>query len=62
MKVINLTSNNRIYTSNVYFILGNHNALDDVNTLIDVGRDAAIINRIQYMDTGVAKKSWKRSF
>ncbi|MBW2597443.1 MAG: hypothetical protein JRC55_01960 [Deltaproteobacteria bacterium] len=56
MKVINLTSSSNVYTSNVYFLLGDHNALDDVNTLIDVGRDPAVIDMIKHLDTGVGKK------
>ena len=56
MKVINLTKNSKIYTSNVYFLLGDHNSMDDVNTLIDVGRDPSIIGRIREMDSGVGKK------
>ena len=56
MKIINLTQGSSVYTSNVYFLLGDHNTLDDVNTLIDVGRDPAIIDRISRLDTGVGKK------
>ena len=46
MKIINLTEKSTVYTANVYFILGNWNALPDVNTLIDVGRDPQIIEKI----------------
>jgi len=60
MKVINLTKGSKIYTSNVYFLLGDHNALDDVNTLIDVGRDPAVIDMIKHLDTGVGKKRVER--
>ena len=56
MKIINLTSDSEIYTSNVYFILGDWKGLEDVNTLIDVGRDPSIIERIKKLDTGVGKK------
>lgn len=56
MKVINLTSNSNIYTSNVYFLLGDWKAIDDVNCLIDVGRDPLIIEKIKQLDTGVGKK------
>lgn len=56
MKIQNLTQNSRVYTSNVYLILGNWNALADVNTLIDVGRDPEIINKINIASTGVGKK------
>jgi len=56
MNVINLTKNSKIYTSNVYFLLGDHNSMDDVNTLIDVGRDPSIIDLISRLDTGFGKK------
>lgn len=57
MKIINLTRNSDIYTSNVYFLLGDWKAIDDVNALIDVGRDPSIINKINELDTGVGKKT-----
>jgi len=60
MKVINLTENSKIYTSNVYFLLGDHNDLYDVNTLIDVGRDPLVIDRIKQMETGAGKKMVER--
>ena len=56
MKIINLTSDSKIYTSNVYFLLGDWKAVDDVNALIDVGRDPLIIKKIKHLDTGVGKK------
>jgi len=56
VKVINLTNDSNIYTSNVYFLLGDWKAIDDVNTLIDVGRDSLIIEKLKKLDTGVGKK------
>jgi len=56
MKILNLKSNNNIYSSNVYFVLGDSNAIDDVNTLVDVGRDPSIIERIEEASTGVGKQ------
>jgi len=56
MKILNLTENSSIYTSNVYFVLGDHNALADVNTLVDVGRDPAVIGMIKDTWTGAGKK------
>ena len=56
MKIINLTSDSNTYTSNVYFLLGDWKAIDDVNALIDVGRDPSIIEKIKELDTGVGKK------
>lgn len=55
MKIINLTAESIVYTSNAYLLLGNYNAMDDVNTLIDVGRDPSIIDKIRSLDTGVGK-------
>ena len=56
MRIINLTLDSQIYTSNVYFLLGDWKGIDDVNALIDVGRDPLIIEKIQKLDTGVGKK------
>jgi len=56
MKILNLTNGSKVYTSNVYLITGSHNAIDDVNTLIDVGRDPSIIDKINNASTGVGKK------
>ena len=56
MKIINLTEDSEIYTSNVYLVTGTWNALDDQNTLIDVGRDPLIFEKIQNARTGVGKR------
>ncbi|MCK4664306.1 MAG: MBL fold metallo-hydrolase [Bacteroidales bacterium] len=56
MKIINLTEKSKIYTSNVFLILGYWNAVDDVNTLVDVGRDENIIKKIENINTGLGKK------
>jgi len=56
MKILNLTRDHNVYTSNVYFVLGNSNAIDDANTLVDVGRDPSIIARIEEASTGVGKQ------
>ena len=53
---MNLTRESTTYTSNVYFLLGDWKTVDDLNTLIDVGRDPSIIEKIQQLDTGVGKK------
>ncbi len=60
MKVINLTTNSDIYTSNAYFILGDWKGIDDVNAMIDVGRDPLIIDKIKKLDTGVGKKKLEK--
>jgi len=56
MKILNLTKNSKIYTSNVFLVLGSHNAIEDTNTLVDVGRDPAVIDKINNASTGVGKK------
>jgi glyoxylase-like metal-dependent hydrolase (beta-lactamase superfamily II) len=55
MKIINLTENSKLYTSNVYLLLGAWNTLDDVTTLVDVGSDPNIINKINNINTGLGK-------
>jgi glyoxylase-like metal-dependent hydrolase (beta-lactamase superfamily II) len=58
MRIINLTSpHGMTYSSNVYLILGDWNTTGDVNTLIDVGNDAATIERISEISTGVGKRA-----
>lgn len=57
MRLINLYKpKNAIYSSNVYLILGDWSAIDDVNTLIDVGNDPSIIERIATAPTGLGKR------
>lgn len=60
MKIINLTENSRIYTSNAYLVLGSWNAIADVNTLVDVGRDDTAIEKIEEISTGVGKRRVER--
>jgi len=55
MNVSNLTANSRIYTSNVYLIRGTWNAMTDLNTLVDAGRDPGVIDQIRSAPTGVGK-------
>ena len=56
MKIINLTENSTVYTSNVYLVLGSWNSLSDVNTLFDVGRDPNILEILNNTSTGFGKK------
>jgi len=56
VKIYNLTEKSTMYTSNVYLVTGTWNALDDVNTLVDVGRDVAAIEMVFEISTGVGKK------
>lgn len=56
MRITNLKIDNKVYTSNVYLIRGDNNSMSDLNTLVDVGRDERIIDKINRASTGVAKK------
>lgn len=56
MKIQNLTLGSAVYTSNAYLLTGTWNAIPDVNTLIDTGRDIKIIDAIWNSSTGVGKK------
>jgi glyoxylase-like metal-dependent hydrolase (beta-lactamase superfamily II) len=48
--------NVRVYSSNVYLLLGGWSGINDVNTLIDVGADPAVLSFIENAPTGVGKK------
>lgn len=56
MKIFNLSENSQVYTANVYLLTGSWNTLDDVNTLIDVGRDMTLFQLLEQASTGVGKK------
>ena len=56
MKIINLTRKSRVYTSNVYLVLGTWNTLEDLNTLVDAGRDKTLIEKINNAPTAMGKQ------
>jgi glyoxylase-like metal-dependent hydrolase (beta-lactamase superfamily II) len=56
MKILNLFKKSPDYSSNVYLVTGTWNTLEDVNTLVDVGRDKEILKRLLDASTGVGKK------
>lgn len=57
MRVTLLKKNPSVYSCNVYYVRGNWNAIDDVNTLIDTGTDAFAMYEIEEMvSTGVGKR------
>jgi glyoxylase-like metal-dependent hydrolase (beta-lactamase superfamily II) len=56
MRIRNLTEDSQIYTSNVFLVLGEWNTTEDLTTLIDVGFDINIINKIKSMNMGLGKK------
>lgn len=55
MRVIWLKAREDVYTSNVYLVLGTWSRPEDVNTLVDVGQDPAILASIGQAPTGVGK-------
>jgi glyoxylase-like metal-dependent hydrolase (beta-lactamase superfamily II) len=55
VRVISLEGSGNTYTSNVYLVLGSWSGLDDVNTLVDVGQDPAVLAGVEDAPTGVGK-------
>jgi len=56
MKITNMAKGYTTYTSNAYLVTGDYNQLDDVNTLIDTGRDPVIIENLLKISKGIGKK------
>ncbi len=56
MKVTLFKSSPEIYSAQAYFVQGSWNAISDVNTMIDTGRDDNIVNDIYKLHTGVGKR------
>ena len=42
MRIVTLENSGRVYTCEVYLVLGGASRLDDVNTLVDVGQDQSV--------------------
>jgi glyoxylase-like metal-dependent hydrolase (beta-lactamase superfamily II) len=55
MRIVMLENSGQIYTSWVYLVLGDASRLEDVNTLVDVGQDPAILASVERAPTGVGK-------
>jgi glyoxylase-like metal-dependent hydrolase (beta-lactamase superfamily II) len=55
MRIVTLENSGRMYTSLAYLVLGDASQLEDVNTLVDVGADPAILASIEKAPTGVGK-------
>ncbi|MBZ5575790.1 MAG: MBL fold metallo-hydrolase [Acidobacteriia bacterium] len=55
MRIVTLENSGRMYTSQVYLVLGGTSRLEDVNTLVDVGQDPAVLESIARAPTGVGK-------
>jgi glyoxylase-like metal-dependent hydrolase (beta-lactamase superfamily II) len=55
MRIVILENSGQIYTSQAFLVLGSTSRLEDVNTLVDVGQDPALLASIQRAPTGVGK-------
>ena len=55
MRIVILENSNLVYTSQAYLVLGSSSRLEDVNTMVDVGQDPAILASIERAPTGVGK-------
>ncbi len=55
MKIIPLKKSDTTYSCNSYLILGDWNRIEDVNTLIDPGRDGFVLDEIERLSTGCGK-------
>jgi glyoxylase-like metal-dependent hydrolase (beta-lactamase superfamily II) len=55
MRIVMLEHSGLIYTSEAYLVLGGRSRVEDVNTLVDVGQDPAILASIERAPTGVGK-------
>jgi glyoxylase-like metal-dependent hydrolase (beta-lactamase superfamily II) len=53
---VSVYKNPDIYSSVMYFVRGDWNKIDDVNTIIDPGTNGYIMNHIKDLSTGVGKK------
>ncbi|MEN6328419.1 MAG: MBL fold metallo-hydrolase [Syntrophomonas sp.] len=53
---MNLTENPTTYTCNVYYVQGEFNSLNNLNTIIDIGRDNIIFESFDKISKGVGKK------
>ena len=56
MNIIRIQAGDKIYSSNAYLVLGDWKRIEDVNTLIDVGSDPRIVDKITDMNTGIGKR------
>jgi glyoxylase-like metal-dependent hydrolase (beta-lactamase superfamily II) len=55
VRILTLENSGRVYTSQVYLVLGGASRLEDVNTLVDTGQDPAALASIGRAPTGVGK-------
>jgi glyoxylase-like metal-dependent hydrolase (beta-lactamase superfamily II) len=55
MKIIPLKKSSAVYSCNSYLILGDWNRVGDLNTVIDPGTDAFVLDEIERLSTGCGK-------
>jgi glyoxylase-like metal-dependent hydrolase (beta-lactamase superfamily II) len=55
MRIVILENSGQVYTCQVYLVLGATSRLEDVNTLVDVGQDPAILPSVARAPTGLGK-------
>ena len=55
MRIVTLENSGRSTLRKVYLVLGDRSRLEDVNTLVDVGQDPAILASLERASTGVGK-------
>jgi glyoxylase-like metal-dependent hydrolase (beta-lactamase superfamily II) len=55
MRIVILENSGLVYTSQTYLVLGSSSRLEDINTMVDVGQDPAILASIERAPTGVGK-------
>lgn len=60
MRIQQLRAGGRIYSSNVYLIVGDWKGLGDPNALVDVGADPAVLDHLEELDTGLGKPKVER--
>ena len=60
MRIVILETGGQVYTCQVYLVLGATSRLEDVNTLVDVGQDPAILASIERAPTGLGNGPWSR--
>ncbi len=55
MKVFPLRPNPAIYSCNAYLVTGDWKRIEDVNTLVDIGTDAYVLEEVATIPTGIGK-------
>ena len=56
MKIVNVPGTGNVYTTNVYLVLGYWKRIHDVNAMVDVGSDPAMLDALENIGTGVGKR------